>query len=251
MAQQRGLVSVWLRPPTAALAWCAVPSPSACRPGPSGARHSSGSPPLGEGLGSPGLQQSACGCKAFLQEGACGHCDAAVQAAVQMAAAASEGDRPADLGSRVIAKGLAALPSQECFSGLAAKSREISCLSGLLNRGGSSPGAPATTSTALAVPAPAAATAAQGPRRNKTPRAEPSSRAVHEAAYLAGGSYIAAGLSVLAKTRSQDKVFLRTYSFDAPPVLEALEAACARGAACSLVADASQCAKTKLHDGSR
>ena len=32
----------------------------------------------------------------------------------------------------------------------------------------------------------------------------------------------------------------------ASPVLEALEAACVRGAACSLVADASQCAKTKL-----
>ena len=96
------------------------------------------------------------------------HCDAAVQAAVQMglvradlAALGPEGDRPAELGSRVIAKGLAALPTQECFSGLAAKSREISCLSGLLNRGGSSPGAPAATSTALAVPAPAAATAAQ------------------------------------------------------------------------------------------
>ena len=29
-------------------------------------------------------KQSACGCKAYLQEGACGHCDAAVQAAVQM-----------------------------------------------------------------------------------------------------------------------------------------------------------------------
>ena len=120
-----------------------------------------------------------------------------------------------------------------CFSGLAAKSREISCLSGLLNRGGSSPGAPAATSTALAVPAPAAATAAQGPRRNKTPRAEPPSRAVHE------------GLSVLAKARSRDRVLLRAYSFDAPPGLEALEAACARGAACGLVADASQCAKTK------
>ena len=146
----------------------------------------------------------------------------------------------------MIAKGLAALPTQECFSGLAAKSREISCLSGLLNRGGSSPGAPAATSTALAAPVPAAAAAAQGPRRNKAPRAESSSRAVHEVACLAGGSYIAAGLDVLAKTRSRDKVFLRAYSFDAPPVLEALEAACARGAACSLVADASQCAKTKL-----
>ena len=107
------------------------------------------------------------------------------------------------------------------------------------------PGAPAATSTALAVSAPAAATAAQGPRRNKTPRAEPPSRAVHEVAYLAGGSYVAAGLSVLAKARSRDRVLLRAYSFDAPPVLEALEAACARGAACSLVADASQCAKTK------
>ncbi|CAE7827290.1 pol, partial [Symbiodinium microadriaticum] len=42
--------------------------------------------------------------------------------------------------------------------------------------------------------------------RNKTPRAEPPSRAVHEVAYLAGGSYVAAGLSVLAKARSRDRV---------------------------------------------
>ena len=76
-------------------------------------------------------KQSACGCKAFLQEGACGHCDAAVQMAVQMglvhpdvATSASEGARPAELGSRVIAL---------C---------EISCLSGLLNRGGLSPSPP-------------------------------------------------------------------------------------------------------------
>ena len=106
-------------------------------------------------------KEAACGCKAFLQEGTCGHCDAAVQAAMQMgivkadsSAAAPEVDPPAELRSRVIARGLAALPTQECFSGLAAKSREISCLSGLLNRGGSSPGAPAATSVTLAAPAP-------------------------------------------------------------------------------------------------
>ena len=198
-------------------------------------------------------KEAACGCKAFLQEGTCGHCDAAVQAAVQMgivkagsSAAAPEVDPPAELRSRVIARGLAALPSQECFSGLAAKSREISCLSGLLNRGGSSPGAPTATSAALAVPAPAAATAARGQRRNKTPKAESSGPAALEVAYLAGDSYVAAGLDALAKTKSRDKVFLRAYSFDAPAVLEALEAACARGASCSLIADASQCSKTKL-----
>ena len=198
-------------------------------------------------------KEAACGCKAYLQEGTCGHCDAAVQAAVQMgivktdpSAAAPEVDPPAELRSRVIARGLAALPSQECFSGLAAKSREISCLSGLLNRGGSSPGAPTATSAALAVPAPAAATAARGQRRNKTPKAESSGPAALEVAYLAGDSYVAAGLDALAKTKSRDKVFLRAYSFDAPAVLEALEAACARGASCSLIADASQCSKTKL-----
>ena len=67
-----------------------------------------------------------------------------------------------------------------------------------------------------------------------------------EVAYLAGDSYVAAGLDALAKAKSRDKVFLRAYSFDAPSVLEALEAACARGASCSLIADASQCSKTKL-----
>ena len=88
-------------------------------------------------------RQAACGCRAYLQEGTCGHCDAAVQAAVHMglvrpeqAATAPEGSHPAELSSRVIAKGLAALPDRECFSGLAAKSRELSCLSGLLKRGG-------------------------------------------------------------------------------------------------------------------
>ena len=198
-------------------------------------------------------KEAACGCKAFLQEGTCGHCDAAVQAAIQMgivkadsSAAAPEVEPPAELRSRVIARGLAALPTQECFSGLAAKSREISCLSGLLNRGGSSPGAPAATSVALAVPAPAAATAARGQRRNKAPKPESSGLAAPEVAYLAGDSYVAAGLDALAKTKSRDKVFLRAYSFDAPAVLEALEAACARGASCSLIADASRCSKTKL-----
>ena len=39
VAQQRGLVSVWLRPLAAAPAWCAAPSLSACRRGPLGARH--------------------------------------------------------------------------------------------------------------------------------------------------------------------------------------------------------------------
>ena len=193
-------------------------------------------------------RQSACGCRAYLQEGTCGHCDAAVQSAVQMglvrpeqAAAAPEGSHPAELSSRVIAKGLAALPDRECFSGLAAKS-----LSGLLKRGGSSPGAPAGTTVALPVPAPAAAAAAQGPRRNKASRADSTSRGGQEIAYLAGDAYIAAGISVLATAKSRDKVMLRAYSFDAPSVLEALEAAVARGASCSLIADASQCSKTKL-----
>ena len=54
------------------------------------------------------------------------------------------------------------------------------------------------------------------------------------------------GISVVATAKSRDKVMLRAYSFDAPSVLEALEAAVARGASCSLIADASQCSKTKL-----
>ena len=58
-------------------------------------------------------KEAACGCRAFLQEGACGHCDAAAQAAVMMGlvrsdqdASAPEGGRPAELGSRAISKGL-------------------------------------------------------------------------------------------------------------------------------------------------
>ena len=65
----------------------------------------------------------------------------------EQAATAPE-SHSAELSSRVIAKRLAVLPDRECFSGLAAKSRELSCLSGLLKRGGSSPGAPAGTAVA-------------------------------------------------------------------------------------------------------
>ena len=46
VAQQRGLVSVWLRP-LAAPAWCAAPFPSACRRGPWRARRPSGLRPQG------------------------------------------------------------------------------------------------------------------------------------------------------------------------------------------------------------
>ena len=62
VAQQRGLVSVWLRPLASAPAWCAAPFPSACRRGPSGARHPSGLRPQGatapaEWLGRPWQQR--------------------------------------------------------------------------------------------------------------------------------------------------------------------------------------------------
>ena len=153
--------------------------------------------------------------------------------APDLATSASEGTRPAELRSRAVQKGLAVLPSQQCFSGLAAKSRELNCLSGLLRRGGSDPGARTAPGTSLpvAVPALAAAPAAQGPRRNKAPKAEVPSHGVQEVNYLSGDSYVAARLSVLAKARSRDKVYLRAYSFDAPSILDALEGACARGAA--------------------
>ena len=68
---------------------------------------------------------------------------------------------------------------------------------------------------------------------------------VKDATFLAGDAYVAAGLTILAKARSRDRVLLRAYSFDAPGVLEGLEAASARGAACCLIADASQCHNTK------
>ena len=112
-----------------------------------------------------GSKQSACGCKAFLQEGACGHCDAAVQAAVQM------GLVRADLAALHQLRRVTGVFQR---SGLAAKSRD-SCLSGLLNRGGSSPGAPAATSTALAVPAQRRALGATR-RRGLSPPAAPSTR---------------------------------------------------------------------------
>ncbi|CAE7261643.1 unnamed protein product [Symbiodinium sp. CCMP2592] len=136
----------------------------------------------------------------------------------------------------------------ECFSGLAAKSRELSCLSGLLRTG---PAASGAASSALALPAPDAAAAKAAPvgnRRNKTPSRSnvQAASGVTGCQYLAGGWYISAGVEVVDRAKSREKLYLRAYSFDSPALIDAIERACARGALCSVLADAQQCSRTKL-----
>ncbi|CAE7642797.1 pol, partial [Symbiodinium sp. CCMP2592] len=65
--------------------------------------------------------------------------------------------------------------------------------------------------------------------------------------YLAGGWYIAAGADVISRAKARrEKLYLRAYSFDSPSVIEAIELACGRGALCNIIADSSQCRRTKL-----
>ena len=169
-------------------------------------------------------KQSACGW-AFLQEGACGRCDAAVRMAEQMGLA-SEGPRPAELRSRALQKGLAAFPSQECFSGLAAKSRELNCLIGLLYRGGSNSGRPQQLRPPrLSLRRPLRLRQQRRVRgaTQGAEKAEVPGHGVRDVTYLAGDSYVAAGLAALGKARSWDQIYFKAYSFDAPSILDALE----------------------------
>eukprot|EP00439_Symbiodinium_sp_Y106_P017984 s4004_g2.t1 len=59
-----------------------------------------------------------------------------------------------------------------------------------------------------------------------------------------GDSYVAAGVRVISNARSQDRLLVRAYSFDAPSVMDRSDRSCLH--ACCLIADASQCSKTKL-----
>ena len=92
-------------------------------------------------MSAPGEESAACGCRAFLAKGRCGHCDAAVKSAkvakaqgLMLTNAARSGaettltDLMACSATGAIAKSRVALgleKSDSCFSQLAAKSRGL------------------------------------------------------------------------------------------------------------------------------
>ena len=81
--------------------------------------------------------------------------------------------------------------------------------------------------------------------RNKGPSIKNPSSC--EAEFLTGGPYIKAAQSLLAAgTRGEDTIYVRAYSFDCPVCVEGIETSLAKGAGVRVIADASQCQRTKL-----
>ena len=205
-------------------------------------------------------ETAACGCRAYLAEGRCGHCDAAMDTARSLGFlhAAQRGAGPAltdsirSTASDALAKGKVVLGlgnSEGCFSQLAAKSRGLSCFQGLAGRdlaAAPADGASAAHAHSGSVQRAATATVARTPgRRNKGP-APARSSPVKEAEFLAGGPYIQAAQTLLGSGAAEDVIYIRAYSLDCPSCIEAIEASLGKGASVRIVADMGQCHRTKL-----
>ena len=205
-------------------------------------------------------ETAACGCRAYLAEGRCGHCDAAMDTARSLGFlhAAQRGAGPAladsirSTASDALAKGRVVLGlgnSEGCFSQLAAKSRGLSCFQGLAGRdlaAAPADGASAAHAQSGSVQRAATATVARTPsRRNKGP-APARSSPVKEAEFLAGGPYIQAAQTLLGSGAAEDVIYVRAYSLDCPSCIEAIEASLGKGASVRIVADMGQCHRTKL-----
>ena len=205
-------------------------------------------------------ETAACGCRAYLAEGRCGHCDAAMDTARSLGFlhAAQRGAGPAltdsirSTASEALAKGKVVLGlgnSEGCFSQLAAKSRGLSCFQGLAGRdlaAAPADGASAAHAQSGFVQRAATATVARTPsRRNKGPVPAWSSP-VKEAEFLAGGPYVQAAQTLLGSGAAEDVIYIRAYSLDCPSCIEAIEASLSKGAGVRIVADMGQCHRTKL-----
>ena len=205
-------------------------------------------------------ETAACGCRAYLAEGRCGHCDAAMDTArslgflhaAQRGAGSALTDSIRSTASETLAKGMVVLGlgnSEGCFSQLAAKSRGLSCFQGLAGRdlaAAPADGASAAHAQSGSVQRAATAIVARTPgRRNKGP-APARSSPVKEAEFLAGGPYVQAAQTLLGSGAAEDVIYIRAYSLDCPSCIEAIEASLGKGASVRIVADMGQCHRTKL-----
>ena len=205
-------------------------------------------------------ETAACGCRAYLAEGRCGHCDAAMDTArslgflhtAQRGAGPALTDSIRSTASDALAKGKVVLGlgnSEGCFSQLAAKSRGLSCFQGLAGRdlaAAPADGASAAHAQSGSVQRATTATVARTPsRRNKGPVPARSSP-VKEVEFLAGGPYVQAAQTLLGSGAAEDVVYIRAYSLDCPSCIEAIEASLSKGAGVRIVADMGQCHRTKL-----
>ena len=195
--------------------------------------------------------RSGCSCRVFLDEGTCGHIDAAVSAAreqkilepkVRFTSTAAERGLAA-LGSpstqiRPTSTGASCLP----FDAIAKKARglvaakkeekkreESGCFSGIASKGSKKePVLPAET---LAIE--------DGPVVS-----ENLSQA--QVAYLVNSAALEEAVEIMNKAKVGWQICVRAYSFDQPDLVSALKEAASRGAACKLISDQSQAnGKTK------
>ena len=202
------------------------------------------------------LCTAACGCRAYLTEGVCGHADSALAAAkaagvcgssatAGRTSVASQEDADSLL-SRAALRGRDALrdladPSP-CFQGLAAKSRSITeggCFSGLRGRNRDPP--PAVQDAQTPLPDGTPLKAVQAGRRNRS-----VPRRSTEPEVLYGERYIEAMQALLASGVGGNTLHVRAYSFNGAGYVEALELSLKNGARVRLIADYGQCSRTKL-----
>ena len=128
-----------------------------------------------------------------------------------------------------------------CFEGLAAKSRVITeggCFSGLRGRNRDPP--PAVQDAQAAVPEGTPLKAVQAGRRNRS-----APKKVAEPEVLHGERYIEVAQALLASATAGSTLHVRAYSFDGPGYVEAIELSLKNGAKVRLLADHSQCNRTK------
>ena len=197
--------------------------------------------------------RNGCSCRVFLDEGTCGHIDAAVSAAKEQGILETK----LRFTSTAAERGLAALgsPSTQVrptstaasclpFDAIAKKARglvaakkeekkreETGCFGGIASKGSDSKKEPVPPAETLAIE--------DGPAV-----AENLSQA--QVAYLVNSSALEEAVEIMKKAKVGWQICVRAYSFDQPDLVSALKEAASRGAACKLISDQSQAnGKTK------
>ena len=199
-----------------------------------------------------GKDGQACSCRAYLNEGTCGHIDAAVDAAKQQGIIETKvrftptaKDRGlAALGSpsaqvRPTASGASCL----LFDAIAKKARdlvstikkeekkdEVGCF-GLTSKGSSKEQSAPPVETLAIEDAPAVIVDAEKGSKNC---------GVEELIYLDGKEALDRAVTMLESAGRGAEVYVRAYSFDQPDVVQAVQAALVRGSKVWVVTDGSQ-----------
>ena len=206
-----------------------------------------------------GDASKACSCRAYLNEGTCGHIDAAVEAARQQGIIETKvrftptaRDRGlAALGSPLAQRSAAGGASCLPFDAIAKKARdlvstkkeekkkeEVGCFEGLTSKRGSKKEPSPPVETLAIEDAPAVTVDAEKDGKNS---------GVEELIYLDGKVALDRAVSMLNESDRTSEIFVRAYSFDQPDVVQSVRDALTRGAKVWVITDGSQArGSTKL-----